>query len=51
MIKIILTEDHSIVRNGIKLLLESHEHFCVIGEASKGKEPTCKNKRHKKSRR
>lgn len=38
MIKIILAEDHPIVRNGIKLLLESHEHFCVIGEASNGKE-------------
>ncbi|WP_410221488.1 response regulator [Pedobacter sp.] len=38
MIKIILAEDHPIVRNGIKLLLESQEHFCVIGEANNGKE-------------
>ncbi|MCJ0743414.1 response regulator [Pedobacter montanisoli] len=38
MIKIILAEDHPIVCNGIKLLLESQEHFCVIGEANNGKE-------------
>ncbi|ADY51998.1 two component transcriptional regulator, LuxR family [Pseudopedobacter saltans DSM 12145] len=38
MINIILTEDHPIVRNGIKLLLESQQNFCVIGEASNGKE-------------
>src|SRR5690606_21654875 len=38
MINIILAEDHSVVRNGIKLLLESQPHFRVIGEATNGQE-------------
>lgn len=38
MIKIILAEDHLVVRNGIKLLLESQSDLAVIGEASSGKE-------------
>jgi len=38
MIKILLVEDHMVVRNGIKLLLESQDSFEVVGEASNGKE-------------
>jgi len=38
MLKIILAEDHNIVRNGIKILLESEEGFSVIGEATNGQE-------------
>nr|WP_046673510.1 MULTISPECIES: response regulator transcription factor [Sphingobacterium]HAF35906.1 DNA-binding response regulator [Sphingobacterium sp.]KKO91420.1 hypothetical protein AAW12_10135 [Sphingobacterium sp. Ag1]OFV17013.1 two-component system response regulator [Sphingobacterium sp. HMSC13C05]QRQ63374.1 response regulator transcription factor [Sphingobacterium multivorum]SPZ84632.1 Nitrogen regulation protein C [Sphingobacterium multivorum] len=38
MIKILLVEDHMVVRNGIKLLLESQDGFEVVGEASNGKE-------------
>jgi Response regulator containing a CheY-like receiver domain and an HTH DNA-binding domain len=38
MIKILLVEDHMVVRNGIKLLLESQDGFAVVGEASNGKE-------------
>src|SRR5206468_6209856 len=38
MIKIILAEDHNIVRNGIKNLLEKEEQFSIIGEALNGKE-------------
>jgi len=38
MVKILLVEDHMVVRNGIKLLLESQEDFKVIGEASDGEE-------------
>ncbi|MDQ1150635.1 response regulator [Sphingobacterium zeae] len=37
-VKILLVEDHMVVRNGIKLLLESHGEFKVIGEASDGTE-------------
>ncbi|MFU1859543.1 response regulator [Sphingobacterium sp. NGMCC 1.201703] len=37
-IKILLVEDHMVVRNGIKLLLESQADFVVIGEASDGNE-------------
>lgn len=38
MIKIILAEDHLVVRNGIKLLLESQSDLEVIAEASSGQE-------------
>lgn len=38
MIKIILVEDHLVVRNGIKLLLDTQENMQVIAEANNGKE-------------
>lgn len=38
VIRVILADDHEIVRNGIKLLLESEGDIEVIGEASDGKE-------------
>lgn len=38
MIKIILVEDHVVVRSGIKLLLDSQTDMCVIAEAENGKE-------------
>jgi DNA-binding NarL/FixJ family response regulator len=37
-ISIILAEDHLIVREGIRKLLESEDDFSVIGEASNGRE-------------
>jgi len=37
-IKILLAEDHKIVRNGIRSLLEKEPGFIVIGEASNGLE-------------
>ena len=37
-IKILLVDDHIIVRNGIKSLLESEEGIQVVGEASNGAE-------------
>ena len=37
-VNILLVEDHMVVRNGIKLLLESQGEFAVIGEASDGME-------------
>lgn len=38
MIKIILAEDHQIVRDGVRALLEREEEFAVVGEASTGEE-------------
>jgi DNA-binding NarL/FixJ family response regulator len=38
MIRILLAEDHNIVRNGIKNLLEKERNFEVIGEATNGRE-------------
>ena len=37
-IKVLLVDDHIIVRNGIKSLLESEEGINVVGEASNGEE-------------
>ena len=36
MINILLAEDHNIVRNGIKMLLETDEEIRVVGEATNG---------------
>jgi two-component system nitrate/nitrite response regulator NarL len=38
IIRILLVDDHSLFRNGIKSLLESQDGFEVIGEASNGLE-------------
>lgn len=37
-IRILLAEDHLVVRNGIKLLLDSQSNFHVVGEVSNGLE-------------
>jgi len=37
-IQIMLVDDHALVRNGIKSLLEDEEELTVLGEASNGKE-------------
>lgn len=38
MINLILAEDHNIVRNGIKMLLEADKDICIAGEAINGRE-------------
>ncbi|MFD0940755.1 response regulator transcription factor [Pedobacter boryungensis] len=38
MLNILLAEDHNIVRNGIKMLLEADEEINVVGEAFDGKQ-------------
>lgn len=37
-IRVVLADDHEIVRNGIKILLESEGEMEVVGEASNGRE-------------
>src|SRR5215472_13206671 len=37
-IKILIADDHGVVRRGLKLQLEQHEDFEVVGEASDGRE-------------
>jgi two-component system, NarL family, response regulator NreC len=37
-IRILLADDHSLVRKGLRLLLESQEGMLVVGEASDGRE-------------
>ena len=38
VVRILLADDHTVMRAGLRLLLERHEHFEVIGEAADGRE-------------
>jgi|SRR6185437_14398278 len=38
MIKIIIADDHSIIRDGLKAILEKNSLFAIVGEASNGLE-------------
>ena len=38
MIRIILAEDHAVMRHGLRLVLEEQKDFQVVGEASDGRE-------------
>ncbi|RYE39555.1 MAG: response regulator transcription factor, partial [Sphingobacteriales bacterium] len=38
MLRILLAEDHNIVRNGIRMLLEADEHITIAAEATNGLE-------------
>lgn len=44
-LRILLVEDHHIVRQGIKQLLKLHEHYDVVGDASDGASAIEKTKR------
>src|SRR6185369_9926002 len=37
-IRIILVDDHAIVREGVRAVLDEHADFCVVGEFSNGAE-------------
>jgi two-component system response regulator NreC len=37
-IRILLADDHNVVRRGLRLLLESQPGFCVVGEAADGRQ-------------
>lgn len=37
-IRILLADDHTVVRKGLRLLLESHSGFCVIADAPDGRQ-------------
>jgi RNA polymerase sigma factor (sigma-70 family) len=37
-IRILIADDHGIVRKGLRLQLEQHAHFEVVGEATEGRE-------------
>ena len=41
-IKIVIADDHPVVRKGLSLLLSSQDEFEVIGEAANGEEATAK---------
>ena len=37
-IRVLITDDHAIVRDGLRLILETTDHIVVVGEAANGKE-------------
>ena len=45
-IRILLADDHTVVRKGLRLLLESHPDFKVIAEASNGREAVALAEEH-----
>lgn len=47
VIRILLADDHTVVRKGLKLLLESHPGFKVVAEASDGREAVAMAEAHK----
>jgi two-component system response regulator NreC len=46
-IKILLADDHSVMRTGLRLVLERQEDFQVVGEASDGREAVALAQQHK----
>ena len=47
MVTIVLADDHAIVRQGLRTLLESHEQMNVVGEAADGREALALVKRRR----
>jgi two-component system, NarL family, response regulator NreC len=47
MVTLVLADDHAVVREGLRLLLESDSEFAVVGEAADGIEALELVKRHK----
>ena len=45
-IRILLADDHTVIRKGLRLLLESHTGFKVIAEASDGREAVAMAETH-----
>ena len=45
-IRILLADDHTIVRKGLRMLLESHEGFRVVAEAADGREAVAMTQQH-----
>jgi len=46
-IRILLADDHTIVRKGLRMLLESHEGFQVVAEAADGREAVALAEQHR----
>src|ERR1035441_8782289 len=46
IIRILLADDHTIVRKGLRMLLESHEGFRVVAEAADGREAVALAEQH-----
>jgi len=46
-VRILLADDHTVVRKGLRLLVESHPGFQVIAEAANGREAVAMAEEHK----
>ncbi len=46
MIRILLADDHTVVRKGLRMLLESQPGFQVIADASNGRETVALAEQH-----
>jgi two-component system, NarL family, response regulator DevR len=46
LVRILIADDHAVVRAGLRALLEHHGHFRVIAEASTGEEAVSKAQEH-----
>lgn len=46
-IRILIADDHSVVRAGLRALLEHHGHFRVVAEAATGEEAIRLAKEHR----
>lgn len=40
MYKVLIADDHLVVREGLKLLIETNDHYTITGEAENGKPPS-----------
>ena len=47
IIRILIADDHTIVRKGLRMLLESHEGFRVVAEAADGREAVALAEQHR----
>jgi two-component system, NarL family, response regulator NreC len=47
MIRILLADDHTVVRKGLRLLLDSHAGFEVVAEAANGREAVALAEEHR----
>ena len=42
MTRILIADDHAVVRTGVRRILEDHPNWCVVAEAADGKEAIAK---------
>lgn len=46
-IEVLIVDDHAVVRDGLRLLLESHPDIVVVGEAANGRDAVAEAQRHR----
>jgi two-component system response regulator NreC len=47
-IRIVLADDHNLMRDGLRLLLERQPEFAVVGEASDGRQVVALAEAHRR---